>query len=184
MIIGVGTDLVSIDRMAVVLARHGDRFINRCFAVEEQWTSTRSAQNPSASPGLSPTPALPLAGGGDRAVLADRAAHYAKRWAAKEAVAKALGLGIDAGVYLRDIVVLRDARGAPHIECRNGAARVLQERCHLGTSPLFPPPFRGGQGGDVARDDRIRVHLSLSDDGGMALAFVVVEVLSDDQRIG
>ncbi len=123
MILGVGTDLVSIDRIVAVIERYGDRFIDRCFAVEEQ-------------------------------VPDHNAAHYAKRWAAKEAVAKAMGLGIDAGVYLRDIVVIKDPRGAPRIELRNGAARLLAER--------------GGGGA-------LQVHLSLSDDGGFALAFVVIE---------
>ncbi len=141
MIIGIGTDLVSIDRIAAVIARHGDRFINRCFAGEEQYKYTQF---------LSSILTLPLEGGGDSANLLVRAAHYAKRWAAKEAVAKALGVGIDAGVYLRDIVVLKDARGAPRIELRDGAATML-----------------------TGRD--IKIHLSLSDDAGFALAFVVIE---------
>lgn len=134
MIVGIGTDLVSIDRIAGVLARHGDRFIRRVFAAEEHY---------------SPSPFQGKDGMGD-----NQCAHYAKRWAAKEAVAKALGVGIDDGVYLRDIVVLRDARGAPRIDLRGGAAAALQKRT----------------GGKDAR-----VHISLSDDAGFALAFVVVE---------
>jgi holo-[acyl-carrier protein] synthase len=134
MIIGVGTDLVKVDRIAAVIARHGDRFINRCFAVEERWGNPKDRCH--------------LGLRRDNTLLA---AHYAKRWAAKEAVAKALGLGIDAGVYLRDIVVVKDDRGAPRIELRGGAAGVL-----------------------TGRD--IKIHLSLSDDAGIALAFVVIEV--------
>jgi holo-[acyl-carrier protein] synthase len=86
--------------------------------------------------------------------LGQVAAHYAKRWAAKEAVAKALGLGISSGVYLRDIVVIKDAHGAPMIDLRGGAARALQDKAN----------------GALAR-----IHVSLSDDAGLALAFVVIE---------
>lgn len=126
MIIGVGTDLVAIDRVAGVLAQHGQRFINRVFADDEQKYAPHDADAP---------------------------AHYAKRWAAKEALSKALGVGINAGVYLRDIVVTRGPQGAPHLTLRGGAAAFLASRA----------------GGNA------RLHLSLSDDAGLALAFVVIE---------
>ncbi len=145
MIIGIGTDLVSIDRIAAVITRHGDRFINRCFAGEEQISPVAPAKAGASISQDSISRDL-----GQRLDDTLLAAHYAKRWAAKEAAAKALGLGIDAGVYLRDIVVLKDARGAPRIELRGGAAAVL-----------------------TGRD--IKIHLSLSDDAGFALAFVVIE---------
>jgi holo-[acyl-carrier protein] synthase len=149
MIVGVGTDLVATARVRDILARYGDRFINRVFAVEER---LKTIERPLAlSQG-------PMEGMGPRVKPEDlytEAAHYAKRWAAKEAVAKALGTGIRAGVYLRDIVVIKDARGAPMIDLRGGAGAVLQAR---------------------AEGKRVQIYVSLSDDAGLALAFVVIEV--------
>jgi holo-[acyl-carrier protein] synthase len=124
MIVGIGTDVVAIDRIKSVLAEHGERFIERVFATEERITRDD-----------------------------DVAAHYAKRWAAKEATAKALGLGIDQGVYLRDIVVVKGENGAPTLHLRHGAAAALAARA----------------------GDQVHIHLSLSDDAGLALAFVVIE---------
>ena len=72
MILGIGTDLTNIDRLAEVLARHEERFIERCFGAEER----QKAESGDAR---------------------QRAAGYAKRWAAKEACAKALGLGSKTG---------------------------------------------------------------------------------------
>ncbi len=166
MIIGIGTDLVSIDRIAAVITRHGDRFINRCFAGEEQISPVAPAKAGASisQDSISRDPGQRL----DDTLLA---AHYAKRWAAKEAAAKALGLGIDAGVYLRDIVVLKDARGAPRIELRAGAAAVIRGRCRSGAG-RNPETSRDP---GLRRDDRFRIHLSLSDDAGFALAFVVIE---------
>jgi holo-[acyl-carrier protein] synthase len=187
MIIGVGTDLVSIDRIAAVLARHGDRFIRRVFAEEEHY-SPSPCQGESGVGDIQHAPHPPAHARGPLPLPQGErgAAHYAKRWAAKEAVAKALGVGIDDGVYLRDIVVLRDERGAPRVTLRGGAAAALRARCHPGrstegakTRDLFQAqermkvPARAPAG--LGRDDTVSIHLSLSDDAGFALAFVVVE---------
>lgn len=132
MILGVGTDMASIARIASVLDVQGDRFIMRCYAAEEKKHVEK-------------TPAL-------------RANGYAKRWAAKEATAKALGLGIREGIYLKDIVVINDDNGRPHLQLRAGAAARLAE--------ITPPGMRA------------ELQLSLSDEGNLALAFVVISAVS------
>lgn len=88
MIIGIGTDIVSVDRIAAALERFGERFRNRVYTEHE----------------------LALA---DR--LPDRAGVLAKRWAAKEACSKALGTGLRRGVALRDIMVETTPGGMPEI---------------------------------------------------------------------
>lgn len=129
MIIGIGTDLTDIARIHASLDRFGDRFITRVFAPEERLYNAHDERAP---------------------------AHYAKRFAAKEAVSKALSSGIADGVYLNDIVVIKNQKGAPTLDIRGGAANVLAART----------------AGAAAT-----IHLSLSDDGGFALAFVVIDVL-------
>lgn len=131
MILGVGSDLVEIARIKRSMDRFGDRFLLRCFsAIEREWA--------------------------DRQPEAAKAAVYAKRWAAKEATAKALGIGIADGVYLRDIQVVRNKAGRPEIVLTGGAKISLEDR--------VPPGMKA------------KVHASLSDDSGLALAFVVIEM--------
>ena len=132
MILGIGTDLTSIERIRHVLDQHGGRFVERCFAVEEQERVER-------------------AGALDAQV---RAAGYAKRWAAKEACAKALGRGIRDEIYLKDIVVVNDADGKPSIMLRGGAANRLAQ--------LVPAGMQA------------RLDVSLTDEMPMAMAFVVI----------
>lgn len=132
MILGIGTDLTSIERIADTLAEHGERFINRCFGVEERDRVEKQAEG---------APQL-------------RAAGYAKRWAAKEACAKALGLGIRNDIYLKDIVVVNGAAGAPALTLSGGAKDRLTALTPAGMTST--------------------VSVSLADDGGMALAFVVI----------
>jgi holo-[acyl-carrier protein] synthase len=122
-IAGIGTDLVAVSRVAAVLARHDARFVARVLVPEEQ--------------AMLPTGAR-------------RARWLAKRWAAKEAVAKAFGTGIGARIGFQDIVVGRDADGAPNVTLRGRGAALARAR------------------GVVC------VHLSLSDEGDLALAFVVL----------
>src|SRR6195952_4855424 len=86
MILGIGSDLCDIRRIERVLERHGARFVSRCFTPVEQAKSDRRAQ---------------------------RAASYAKRFAAKEACAKALGTGLRRGVYWRDMGVVNLPSGKP-----------------------------------------------------------------------
>ena len=101
MIIGIGNDLVRIDRIEQTLERFGERFIQRVFTEIEQQKSERRAQ---------------------------RAASYAKRFAAKEACAKALGTGVPRrGVHWRDMGVVNLPSGKPTMELINGAKLRLAE---------------------------------------------------------
>ncbi len=137
MILGIGSDLIPVSRIEATLAAHGERFTTRCYApAERAYVDARAQGVPE-----------------DRAQQL-RAAGYAKRWAAKEACAKALGLGIRNDIYLRDIIIGNDSAGKPSILLEGGAARRLQEMTPAGATA--------------------RIDLSLSDDGGMALAFVVI----------
>ncbi len=135
MIIGLGSDLIDIRRIERSLQRHGERFIDRIFTDEEQQRSESR--------------------GG-------RIASYAKRFAAKEACAKALGTGIAQGVFWRDIGVVNLAGGMPTMELTGGAARRLQA--------MLPPGMRGV------------VHVTITDDYPLAQAFVVLEALAAEER--
>lgn len=86
MILGIGTDLANIDRIAGTLERFGDRFRNRVFTETEQ----RKAE-----------------------ARADTAGTYAKRWAAKEACSKALGTGLRMGIAWKDMAVSNLRSGQP-----------------------------------------------------------------------
>lgn len=132
MILGIGSDLINTDRISLVLADHGDRFINRCFSPEEKEKVEGTAKG---DPDL-------------------RALGYAKRWAAKEACAKALGLGIRENIFLKDIMVVNDASGKPGMVLQAGAKDRL--------TAMTP----GGMNSHV--------HVSLSDEPPMAFAFVVI----------
>jgi len=98
MILGIGTDLANIDRIAAVLARHGDRFRNRVFTDVEQ---RKAARRP------------------------DEAATLAKRWAAKEACSKALGTGLRMGIAWRDMAVTNLHSGQPVMALTGWAAERL-----------------------------------------------------------
>jgi len=98
MIIGMGSDITDIRRIEETLARHGERFIQRCFTPIEQRKSDRRAE---------------------------RAASYAKRFAAKEACAKALGTGLRRGVFWRDMGVVNLPSGQPTMVLTGGAAQRL-----------------------------------------------------------
>ncbi|MBW6505252.1 MAG: holo-ACP synthase [Rhodobacteraceae bacterium] len=98
MILGIGTDLCNIDRIAGVLARHGDRFRNRVFTPVEQARAERRADTPGT---------------------------YAKRWAAKEACSKALGTGLRMGISWRDMAVSNLATGQPVMHLTGWAAERL-----------------------------------------------------------
>ena len=134
MILGIGADLCSIERIAASLERFGARFLDRTFTPAEQATA--------------------------EARTATRAAAYAKRWAAKEAGAKALGTGFRDDLLMTDIAVANAANGAPSLHLSGGAKRRLDA--------LVPPGHRP------------RIHLSLSDDPPWAQAFVVVEAVPEE----
>ena len=100
MIIGIGSDLIDIRRIEKTLARHGERFTNRCFTEIERAKSDRRAA---------------------------RAASYAKRFAAKEACSKALGTGLSKGVFWRDMGVVNLPGGKPTMQLTGGAAQRLEK---------------------------------------------------------
>ncbi|XXK30954.1 holo-ACP synthase [Rhodobacteraceae bacterium nBUS_24] len=100
MILGVGTDLANIERIAGVLDRHGDRFRNRVFTETEQ----RKAE-----------------------LRKDTAGTYAKRWAAKEACSKALGTGLRMGIAWKDMAVRNLRTGQPVMEVSGWAAERLRD---------------------------------------------------------
>ena len=130
MIIGLGSDLIDIRRIEKTLARFGDRFVQRVFTETEQKKSDRRAQ---------------------------RAASYAKRFAAKEACSKALGTGFSRGVFMRDMGVVNLPSGAPTMALTGGAAARL--------AALVTAGHRGV------------IHVTLTDDYPLAQAFVVIEAL-------
>ncbi|MGH6922573.1 MAG: holo-ACP synthase [Propylenella sp.] len=130
MIVGVGSDLIDIRRIEKTLARYGDRFIKRVFTETEQRKSE------------------PRRG---------RAASYAKRFAAKEACAKALGTGMRAGVFWRDMGVVNLASGKPTMALSGGAAKRLAAIMPAGATPV--------------------IHVSITDEWPMAQAFVVIEAV-------
>lgn len=135
MIIGIGSDIIDIRRIEKSLERFGARFENRIFTANEQ------------------TYAKQKAGAGLKIV----ASAYAKRFAAKEACAKALGAGLRQGVLWRDMEVANLASGKPVLTLAGGAQRHLQA--------MLP------QGKTAA------IHLTLADDYPMAQAFVIIEAL-------
>ena len=101
MIVGLGSDLCNIERIAASLARWGAKFERRCFTDIEQ---AKAARRPHT-----------------------RAGTYAKRFAAKEAFSKAVGTGFARGVFMKDIGVVNAPSGAPTLALTGGAAKVLAE---------------------------------------------------------
>jgi holo-[acyl-carrier protein] synthase len=104
MIIGIGSDLIDITRIARVIERHGDRFLDRIFTDVERAKAARRANN-------------------EKMVVAT----YAKRFAAKEACSKALGTGIMRGVWWRDMGVVNLPGGRPTMRLTGGALARLQQ---------------------------------------------------------
>ena len=130
MILGIGSDLIDIRRVEAVLLRFGDRFTQRCFTELERRKSDGRA---------------------------NRAASYARRFAAKEACSKALGTGFSNGVYWRDLGVANLASGKPTMRLTGNAAARLQVMVPAGM---------------VAQID-----LSLTDDPPLAQAIVIISAV-------
>jgi len=126
-ILGVGNDLIDIRRIEKTLERYGERFIARVFTEIERKKSDGRRQ---------------------------RAASYAKRFAAKEACAKALGTGLRGGVYWRDMGVVNLPSGRPTLSLTGGAAKVLQD--------LTPDGYEA------------RIDLTITDDFPLAVAIVII----------
>ena len=123
-IVGIGIDLVSIDRLRGVLDRYGARFLERVLTANERAYCQRHRD---------PTP------------------QVAARFAAKEAMLKALGTGLSRGIRWQDVEVRREGNDPPRILL---AGRAAEESAALGVG---------------------RIHLSLSHDHGAAVAMVVLE---------
>lgn len=130
MILGIGSDLIDIRRIERVLDRHGERFLARIFTPVER---ARAEQR------------------------RDRVATYAKRYAAKEACAKALGTGMRAGVFWRDMGVVNLRSGRPTMQLTGGAQKRLEAMTPVGYEA--------------------RIDLSISDEWPMAQAFVVISAM-------
>ena len=128
MIIGIGNDIIDIRRVEKSLERFGSRFTDRVFTQIEQEKSDRRR---------------------------NRAASYAKRFAAKEACAKALGTGISRGVYWRDMGVVNLRGGKPTMQLTGGA--LLRLNSLVPVADLQPV-----------------IHLTITDDGPLAQAFVII----------
>lgn len=126
MITGIGTDIVSIERIGRTLERFGERFARRILTDEE----------------------LPRF---ERVRAPQKASHLAKRFAAKEAFAKAIGTGIRAPFTWHSVAVGRHASGKPELHTNPAMTAWLE-----------------GRGVKAA-------HVSLTDDAGVAVAFVVLE---------
>lgn len=124
MIIGIGTDIVHIPRMARLLEKHGDKIAKRLLA-QQEWQQFQTIHNP--------------------------AAFLAKRFAAKEAVVKALGTGFRDGMRLSDIAVISSSLGQPTLAFSGKVAQTVQQ-LQINHS-----------------------YISLSDEAAYAIAYVIME---------
>ncbi len=131
MIFGIGTDIVVIARIEDLLARHGDRFARRVLGPDELAEFQRRRSRGSHGPAYA-------------------ARYLAKRFAAKEAFSKAIGLGLRGPMTLLSLQVLNDPRGRPVAVARKALEPWLRER-------------------------GLTAHVSLSDEVDSAVAFVIVE---------
>lgn len=136
MIVGIGSDLCDIRRIETVLERHGERFMQRVFTSNEiKKAESRYGQT--------------------------RFGTYAKRWAAKEACAKALGTGFTEEVFYHDIEVINLPSGKPSLKLTNGALKQLQQ---LGKDGYEP-----------------NILLTMTDDYPYAFAQVMIELLPNKE---
>ncbi len=136
MILGLGNDLIDIRRIEKTIAAHGERFLMRIYTDIERAKSDRRAGTP-----------------------VGRAASYAKRFAAKEACAKALGTGLNQGVYWRDMGVVNLPGGKPTMALTGGALKRLEK--------ITPPGYRA------------QIDLTITDDFPHAQAIVIISAVKD-----
>jgi holo-[acyl-carrier protein] synthase len=130
MILGVGSDLIDVRRIERTIERHGERFLARIFTATERTKADGRAR---------------------------KAETYAKRFAAKEACAKALGTGLRAGVFWRDMGVVNLASGRPTMKLTGGALARLHA--------ITPAGYEA------------RIDVTVSDEGPMAQAVVVISAV-------
>ena len=132
MILGIGNDLIDIRRIDKAIQKHGERFLNRVYTNIERAKSDRRAA---------------------------RAASYAKRFAAKEACAKALGTGLNQGVYWRDMGVVNLPGGKPTLRLTGGALKRLEKITPAG--------------------HRAQIDLTITDDFPLAQAIVIISAVPE-----
>ena len=125
-IFGIGTDIVNIKRMEKFLKRNGSRFKNRIFSKKEIIYCDKKKNPP---------------------------AYYAKRFAAKEALTKALGTGIRKGINFKHIEIINDSLGKPSIQLKGSTSNFLKRK---------------------TKNKKYSIYLSLSDDAPWAQATVVI----------
>jgi holo-[acyl-carrier protein] synthase len=130
MILGIGSDLIDIRRIDRSIGRFGQRFLDRVFTQSERAKSDRRAQ---------------------------RSASYAKRFAAKEACAKALGTGLRKGVFWRDMGVVNLPGGKPTLKLTGGALARLKDMTPAGHAA--------------------QIDLSITDDFPLAQAIVIISAV-------
>ena len=131
MIIGLGNDLINIERIEKTLAKFGNRFVDRVFTdIEIKKSDSRLK----------------------------RSSSYAKRFAAKEAVTKALGTGLSNGVFFKDIGIENDKYGKPKIVLTGGAKLRLEN--------ILP------------ENHRAKINITITDDHPWAQALVIIEAIS------
>ncbi len=130
MILGIGTDLIDIRRVEQSIAKYGERFLARIFTAAERVKSEKRA---------------------------NKAASYAKRFAAKEACSKALGTGLNRGVYWRDMGVVNLPGGKPTMALTGGALKRLEK--------ITPPGTRA------------QIDLTITDDFPLAQAIVIISAI-------
>jgi holo-[acyl-carrier protein] synthase len=135
MILGIGNDLIDIRRVEKSLDRFGGRFVERIFTETEQRKSDKRA---------------------------NRAASYAKRFAAKEACSKALGTGFRKGVFWRDLGVVNLPSGKPTMALTGGALDRLAEMTPAGM--------------------KVQIDLTITDDFPLAQAIVIISAIPDDGK--
>ena len=125
MIYGIGTDIIDINRIKSVLNKYGDKFKYKCFHQNEiSWSNSKLKS----------------------------AESFAKRYAAKEACAKALGTGLARGVFWKDIEVINNKKGKPFIRLHNNALNFLNKKINKNA----------------------KIELSLSDEINFAIANVII----------
>ena len=130
MILGIGSDLIDIRRVEKVIAKHGERFLSRIFTDVERAKAERRKLGVET---------------------------YAKRFAAKEACSKALGTGLNHGVFWHDMGVVNLPSGKPTMKLTGGAAERLAKLIPAGHEAV--------------------IHLSITDEHPMAMAYVIIEAV-------
>lgn len=132
MIIGIGSDIVNITRIENIINKFGERFINKIFTLNEQLAAKKISHIPTKN------------------------CFFAKRFAAKEAFTKALGMGFRKGIKFQDIEIVNNRYGKPSFVIENDAKLHLE---------------------DLAINQDYQIKLSMSDDYPMAIAFVIIAIV-------